>query len=45
MACKHEVLKPGGYVECSLEGPGVACVASDSDLTQKDCDCYEEEEA
>ena len=44
MACKHEVLKPGGYVECSLEGPGVACIASDSDLTQRDCDCYEEEE-
>ncbi len=44
MTCKHEVLKPGGYVECSLEGPGVACIASDSDLTQRDCDCYEEEE-
>jgi len=45
MACKHEVLKPGGYVECDLEGPGVACIASDSDLTQRDCDCYEDEEA
>jgi hypothetical protein len=33
MTCKHEVLKPGGYVECDLEVPGVACIASKERLS------------
>jgi hypothetical protein len=43
MACKHEVLKAGGYVECDLEGPGVACIAS-AEFPVTKCDCYEVEE-
>jgi hypothetical protein len=41
MGCKHEVLKPGGYVECSLEVPSVACIASKEHLQRESCDCYD----
>jgi len=44
-ACKHEIVKPDGYIGCALEGPGADCPASFVRGYAKICDCYEEEGA
>ena len=40
MNCKHEILKPGGYVGCSIEGPGSECIAT-KEHPQSECDYFE----
>ena len=44
MKCKYEiVLANGSGVQCAIE-KGCNCIAVDSELEQKDCDCFEEED-
>jgi len=43
MNCKHEILKPGGYVGCSADLRGSDCVSA-REHPQSECHCFEEGE-
>jgi hypothetical protein len=44
MSCEYEINLPNGSgTMCGLE-KGMNCIAVDSSLSQKDCDCFQKKE-